>query len=108
MGSHLGVYAIVTVGVVQNLAELAAKAFRRRATHFSEMSGNEINPTELVATLINQEESFEAGIRRVHAEVDGSCSLLLLTPRGIYAARDGLGRTPLVIGQRGRRHLRVE
>lgn len=99
VGSHLGVYAIATVGVVQNLVELAARAFRRRATHFSEMSGNEINPTELIATIINQEESFEAGIKRVHAEVDGSCSLVLLTPRGIYAARDGVGRTPLVIGQ---------
>ena len=102
VGSHLGVYAIATVGVVQNIAELAARAFRGRATHFSEMSGNEINPTELIATLINQEESFEAGIRRVHAEIDGSCSLVLLTPRGIYAARDALGRTPLVVGQAAR------
>jgi amidophosphoribosyltransferase len=99
VGSHLGVYAIATVGVVQNLAALTRKAYHARATHFSEMSGNEINPTELIATLINQEESFEAGIRRAHEEIDGSCSLLLLTQNGVYAARDKLGRTPLVLGR---------
>lgn len=99
IGSHLGVYAIVTVGVVNNTQKLAAKAFNKRTTHFSEMSGNEVNPTELVATLINQEKSFEAGIQSVHEEIEGSCSILLLTGEGIYAARDRLGRTPVIIGK---------
>ena len=58
IGSHLGTYAIVTVGVVQNLEALASEAFGKRATHFSEMSGGAVNPTELVATLINQEATF--------------------------------------------------
>ncbi len=97
IGSHLGTYAIVTVGVIKNADALAQQAFRGR-THFSEMTGHEINPTELVATLINQEDSFEAGIRRVQEEVQGSCSLLLLTDRGVYAARDRLGRTPVILG----------
>ncbi len=100
IGSHLGNYAIVTVGVVRNAEELARKAFDKRRLHFSEMSGGEINPTELIATLINEETSFVDGIRNVQESVDGSCSLLLLAPEGIYAARDRYGRTPLVIGKK--------
>ncbi|MCX5656029.1 MAG: amidophosphoribosyltransferase [Planctomycetota bacterium] len=100
IGSHLGVYAIVTVGVVQNAAELAKQAFVKRTTHFSEMSGGAINPTELVATIINQEPTFEDGIRRAQEAIDGSCSMLLLTDAGIYAARDRLGRTPVIIGRK--------
>ncbi|MBM4018645.1 MAG: amidophosphoribosyltransferase [Planctomycetes bacterium] len=99
IGSHLGVYAIVTVGVVQNAEELARRALGKR-THFSEMSGGAVNPTELVATLINQEATFEDGIQRAQEAIDGSCSLLLLTERGIYVARDRLGRTPVVIGRK--------
>jgi amidophosphoribosyltransferase len=99
IGSHLGAYAIVTVGVVKNADELVKGAFQQR-THFSEMSGEGINATELVATLINQEASFEAGIERALNAIEGSCSLLLLTENGIYAARDRLGRTPVVVGQK--------
>jgi amidophosphoribosyltransferase len=100
IGSHLGTYAIVTVGIVNNTADLVKRAFGRRATHFSEMSGEEINTTELVATLINQGSSFEDGIRIAQNEIQGSCSLLVLTAEGIYAARDRLGRTPVVIGRK--------
>ena len=100
IGSHLGVYAIVTVGRVGNLDALAAEAFTKGATHFSEMSGDEINPTELVATLINREGSFEEGVRAAQSAIEGSCSMLLLTDHGIYAARDRLGRTPVVIGRK--------
>jgi amidophosphoribosyltransferase len=100
IGSHLGTYAIVTVGVVKNAAALAKKTFATRATHFSEMSGNEINPTELIATIINHEESFEAGIGRALASIEGSCSMLILTGKGIYAARDKVGRTPVIIGRK--------
>ena len=98
IGSHLGVYAIVTVGVVRNLDDLARQAFQKRTTHFSEMAGGEINPTELVATLINQEASFEAGIQRAQEAVEGSCSILILTADAVYAARDRVGRTPIVLG----------
>lgn len=98
VGSHLGTYAIVTVGVIQNAAELAQKAFERRTTHFAEMAHNEVNPTELVAALINSEESFEAGIQSAQEQIEGSCSILLLTDHGIYAARDRWGRTPVITG----------
>ena len=98
IGSHLGTYALVTVGRINNIDELAAEAFRGRTTHFSEMGGAGINPTELVATLINREDSFAEGIRRAQEVIDGSCSLLLLTEDAIYAARDRLGRTPIAIG----------
>jgi amidophosphoribosyltransferase len=109
IGSHLGVYAIVTVGVIQNLEALSRKAFGQRRIHFSEMSGGGINPTELVATLINQEATFEDGIRNVQDCIDGSCSILLLTNRGIYAARDKYGRTPVAVGRKnGARALTLE
>jgi amidophosphoribosyltransferase len=98
INSHLGSYAIATVGVVNNTEALARKAFNR-GNHFSEMTGSEINPTELVASLIDQEETFEAGIKNALERVEGSCSILLLTKDGIYAARDRLGRTPIVIGK---------
>jgi amidophosphoribosyltransferase len=100
IGSHLGAYAIVTVGVIKNTESLAAEAFKKRHTHFSEMSGGEINPTELVATLINQEATFADGIRYAQEKIEGSCSIVLLTDEGIYAARDRLGRTPVVIGKK--------
>jgi len=98
--SHLGKYAIVTVGVINNTDELTKEVFDRRMIHFAEMGGGEVNPTELVAALINQESSFEEGIRSAHEAIEGSCSLLLLTEEGVYAARDRLGRTPVVIGEK--------
>ncbi len=98
--SHLGTYAIVTVGLVNNLDDLSRDAFRRRITHFSEMSSLGINPTELVATLINEGSTFEDGICNAQERIEGSCSLLLLTKDGIYAARDKYGRTPIVIGRK--------
>ena len=98
--SHLGNYAIVTVGVIKNKEDLAKRAFETQRLHFSEMSGGEISPTELIATLINQEGTFAAGITGALDAIQGSCSLLLLTERGIYAARDKWGRTPVVIGRK--------
>jgi len=100
IGSHLGKYAIVTVGAITNTDELVKKAFGKGIIHFSEMSGGEINPTELIATLINQESTFEDGIQNAQESIEGSCSLLLLTEKGVYAARDKLGRTPVVIGEK--------
>ena len=100
IGSHLGVFGIVTVGVVQNAEQLARRAFGGKAAHFSEMSGGDVNPTELVASLICSEATFEDGIRSVQESVDGSCSILVLTDNGVYAARDRLGRTPVVLGRK--------
>jgi amidophosphoribosyltransferase len=100
IAAHHAHYAVVTVGRIDNLDELAAEALKRPNTHFSEMKGNEVNPTELVATLINQEANLLDGIRRVQQTVQGSCSMLLLTEGGIYAARDRLGRTPLSLGRK--------
>ena len=90
----------MTVGKVDNADELARSAFDKRATHFSEMAGNEINPTELVATLINQGGTYEEGIAAAQDAIEGSCSILLLTDKGIYAARDRVGRTPIAIGRK--------
>ncbi|MEN8151659.1 MAG: amidophosphoribosyltransferase [Planctomycetota bacterium] len=98
--SHLGVYAIVTVGVVTNAEELSAEAFSSKSTHFAESFEGGLSPTELVASVINRETSFADGIRAVRERIDGSCSLLLLTDEGIYAARDRLGRTPIILGSK--------
>jgi amidophosphoribosyltransferase len=98
IGSHLGPYAIVTVGKILNTEEMVRAAFKKRTTHFSEMSDGGINPTELVSTLINQGATFEEGLQLAQEAVQGSCSILLLTENGIYASRDKLGRTPIVIG----------
>jgi amidophosphoribosyltransferase len=99
IGSHLGTFAIVTVGKINNLAELGEQAYRKKV-HFSEMSGGALHPTELLAMLICEADSFVEGIVRAQETIQGSCSLLLLTEDGIYAARDRLGRTPIVIGKK--------
>lgn len=98
--SHLGTYGITTVGAVTNLADLSRNAFRSTRTHFSEMTGEGINPTEMVASLISLGGSFAEGIKLVQDKVQGSCSMLLLVKDGVYAVRDRLGRTPVVIGEK--------
>lgn len=100
ISSHLGTYSIVTVGVIKNMSKLLQRAFSGKHVHFSEMSGGEVNPTELIATLINNESNFIDGIQSAQDAIEGSCSLLLLTTEGIYAARDQYGRTPIVIGEK--------
>ena len=100
ISSHLGPYAIVTVGAIGNADALVREAFGRRATHFTEMSGGGINPTELIATLINEEATFEEGLKSAQDRIEGSCSVLLLTDKGIYASRDKFGRTPIIIGKK--------
>lgn len=97
--SHHGTYAITTVGKVNNAEELA-NSIVQNGTHFFEMSNGEINDTELVASIINQKENFIEGLRYAQEVVDGSLSMLVLTPKGIYAARDKLGRTPIVLGEK--------
>jgi amidophosphoribosyltransferase len=95
----MGTFAIVTVGKINNTEELEQRALRKKR-HFLETSGGVINPTELASMLICEEESIEAGIRNAQEAIQGSCSMLLLTQKGIYAARDRLGRTPVVIGKK--------
>ena len=99
IGSQLGTFAIATVCKINNIEELATRAFQNKR-HFSEMSGSEMSPTELIAMLISEKGSFEEGIQHAQESIKGSCSLLLLTEDGVYAARDKLGRTPIIIGRR--------
>ncbi|MCI8406508.1 MAG: amidophosphoribosyltransferase [Oscillospiraceae bacterium] len=98
--SHLGNYAITTVGRINNSRELVEQAFQKGGTHFLEMSGGRINSTELVASLINQKDTIVEGIQYAQEAIDGSMTMLLLTEDGIYAARDRMGRTPVVLGQK--------
>jgi amidophosphoribosyltransferase len=100
INSHHGAYAIATVGKVANLDRLVMEALGRNGVHFSEMTGSQVNPTQLVAHLIDQGETLEEGLANAQAKIEGSCSVLLLTDGGIYAARDRLGRTPLVLGEK--------
>ncbi|MBW1685616.1 MAG: amidophosphoribosyltransferase [Deltaproteobacteria bacterium] len=100
IGSHLGNYAIVTVGRINNLTEIVDSSFEKRTAHFSETTGDGFSPTEVTASIINTGESMVEGIRRAQELIDGSCSILLLTEEGIYAGRDRFGRTPLIIGEK--------
>ncbi|MBQ8209558.1 MAG: amidophosphoribosyltransferase [Clostridia bacterium] len=97
--SHHGSYAITTVGKINNAQQIANEIIDDK-THFFEMRNGEINPTELVAAIINRKDNFIEGIKYALEIIEGSLSLLILTPLGIYAARDKLGRTPVVIGQK--------
>jgi len=99
INSHLGTFGIVTVGKINNLVELGKLAFSQKK-YFSETSGYDINPTELIAMLICEQDNFVNGIRHVNESVRGSCTILLLTRDGIYSARDRYGRTPIVIGRK--------
>lgn len=99
VNSHLGRYAVVTVAKINNQREIADELLAQRM-HFSEMSANNINQTELVALLINMGNTFVEGINNVYRKIEGSCSMLILTEDGIIAARDFLGRTPIVIGKK--------
>ncbi len=97
--SHHGSYAISTVGRINNIAEIEENYFKSNA-HFLEMSGGDINATEVVATLINQKDNLIEGIQYAQEVIDGSITIVLLNEKGIYVARDKHGRTPAVIGKR--------
>lgn len=97
--SHLGRFAIVTIACINNIDELSQELLDKKMP-FSEMSSGKINQTELIALLISEEDSFVAGIENVQKKINGSCSILLLTENEIIAARDKLGRLPMVIAQK--------
>lgn len=101
--SHHGSFAITTVGKINNSAEIIEEILKGN-THFFEMSNGEINATELVAAIINQKDNFIDGIRHALDIVDGSISILILTPMGVYCARDKYGRTPVIIGKKDGAH----
>ncbi|MBQ2667541.1 MAG: amidophosphoribosyltransferase [Clostridia bacterium] len=97
--SHHGSFAITTVGRILNADAIVEKILQNK-THFFEMRNGEVNPTELVAAIINQKDNFIDGIRYAQEIIEGSLSMMILTPKGIYAARDKLGRTPICIGRK--------
>ena len=98
--SHHGTFAIMTVGRINNYKELVDELFDGGSMHFLEMSGGLINKTELVAALINQKDNLVEGIRFAQDKIDGSMSIVLMTDKGIFCARDLLGRTPIAIGMK--------
>ncbi len=98
--SHLGSFAITTVGHISNKDELLEMTYNKGTPQFLEMSGGNVNQTELVAAIINQEDDIVKGIRFVQSVIKGSMSIMILTDKGIYAARDKMGRTPIIIGHK--------
>ena len=98
--SHHGTYAIVTVGKINNTEKIVEQLFRGGHSHFLEMSGGDVNATEVVASVINQKENLIEGIQYAQEVIDGSMTMLIMTPKGILAARDKLGRTPVEIGKK--------
>lgn len=98
--SHHGTFAITTVSKINNIDEIVSSIFSNGNSHFLEMSGGDVNPTELVAALINQKENLIEGIHYALETIDGSLTMMLLTSKGIYAARDKYGRTPIVLGKK--------
>lgn len=98
--SHHGTYAITTVSKINNADEIVESLFANGNSHFLEMSGGDINPTELVAAMINQKDNLIDGINHALDLVDGSLSIMLMTNKGIYVGRDKHGRTPVVIGKK--------
>ena len=97
--SHLGLYAIVTVGIVRNADALVEKYFSDHGHQFMAMGSGKVNSSELVAALINQKDDIVSGIRHAQDEIDGSATILILSKNGIIAARDKLGRLPVLIGK---------
>jgi len=97
--SHLGLYAITTVGIINNAEELVERYFSDYGHQFMAMSSGAVNSTELTAALINQKGSLVEGIRYAQESIEGSSTILLLTEDGIIAARDKLGRLPVLIGR---------
>ena len=98
--SHHGTYAIATVGKINNTDAIVKQLFNKGHSHFLEMSGGDINATELVASVINQRDHIVEGIQYAQELIEGSMTILIMTEKGIYAARDKLGRTPVAIGRK--------
>ena len=100
ISSKFGTFALVTVGRINNIEKIVSKAFESGHTHLSETADGELNPTEIVAMLICSKNSLTEGIEYAQKVIEGSCSLLVLLNKKIYAARDRYGRTPVIIGKK--------
>lgn len=98
--SHHGTYAIMTIGKINNIDGIVDHMFKSGHMHFLEMSGGDINATELVASIINQKDNIIEGLQLAQEIIDGSMSIVIMTPKGIYAARDKMGRTPIALGKK--------
>lgn len=98
--SKLGLYAVCTVGIINNAKELTDELIAANSASLETMSSGNINTSSIVGALISQKDSFEEGIRFAQEKIDGTISLLILTPEGIIAARDKKGRLPIIIGKR--------
>ncbi len=98
--SHFGTFAITTVGRINNAEQLLCEVFSSKNAHFMEQSGGQINITEIVSALISSKDNMLDGIKYAQSKIDGSMTMLVLTEEGMYASRDRLGRTPLIIGQK--------
>ncbi len=97
--SHLGSFAITTVGKINNMDQLIDHSFKNGCTHFLEMSGGSVNQTEMVASLINQKQTLVEGIQYAQELIDGSMTMLIMTPKGLYGARDSHGKNPFDFGK---------
>ena len=97
--SHLGLYAITTVGIINNAEDLVKQYFSDHGHQFMAMSSGNVNATELTAALINQKDDLVSGILHAQELIKGSATILILTKDGIIAARDKMGRLPVLIGQ---------
>ena len=107
LNTHLGMFSLVTVSRINNIDELTTR-FLAKGSQFVENSQGFTNHTELIAKLICEESDFVSGIENVHRHIKGSCSILILTKEYLIAARDKLGRTPIIIGKNGLREIGVE
>ncbi|MDO4288873.1 MAG: amidophosphoribosyltransferase [Eubacterium sp.] len=98
--AHFGNFVLTTVSRINNADDIVGRVFEGHRAHFMEMSSGKINATELVASIIAAKDNILEGIKAAQEMVDGSLTMLVMTKEGIYASRDRLGRTPLIIGQR--------
>jgi len=98
--SHHGTFAIETVGKINNMEAIVQKLFSFGHSHFLEMSGGDINSTELVASIINQKTNIIEGMQYAQELIEGSMTILVMTSKGIYVSRDKMGRTPVAIGKK--------
>ena len=96
--SHLGMFAVANVGLINNAEDIVSEIFEKPGHYFMAMSSGKVNDAELIAMLVNRFDNLVDGIKYVQETVEGSCTILLLTPDGLIAARDKLGRLPVVVG----------
>ena len=97
--SHLGMYAVANVGLIQNAEDIVSEIFEKPGHYFMAMSSGKVNDSELIAMLINRFDNLIDGIKYVQNVVEGSCTIMLLTPDGLIVARDKLGRLPVTVGK---------